>query len=81
MHLCFYYYFEQVHFVLFSGLLFVLVVNLLVSFCKAENIVISLFIQIMKLTITVSKLHPFYCVFPNLQFEKLKHCPILFMLD
>ena len=52
--------FEQVHFVLYSGLLFVFVVKLLVSFCKVENIVIYLFIHIIQLTITVSNLHPFF---------------------
>ena len=50
-------------------------------FCKAENIAIYLFIHTIQLTLTVCKITPFFCVLPNLQFEKLKHCPILLMLD
>ena len=81
LHLCFCYHFEQAHFVMFNGLLFILFVKLLVFVCKDENLVTFLFIHTIQLTLTVSKLHPFFCVLPSLQFEKLKHCPILLMLD
>ena len=54
------------HFVMFSGLLIFLFVKLLYY-----------------TTYFVQKLHPFFffCVLPNLWFEKLKLCPILLMLD
>ena len=67
---------------LFSGLLFVLFVKLLVFFEKLKKkIAIYLLIHTIQLTLIVSKSHPFFCVLPSLQFEKLKHCPILLMLD
>ena len=68
MYLCFCYYFEQAHFVMFSGLLVFLFVKLLyytTCFSKIGPI-----------------LHPnFFCVLLNLWFEKLKLCLILLMLD
>ena len=64
-HLCSCYYFEQAHFVMFSGFLVFLFLKLLYY--------TSFFFQ---------KLHPFFFFFlPNLWFEKLKHCPILLILD
>ena len=45
---------------MFSGLLFILFVKLLVFVCKAEILVTFLFIHTIKLTLTVSKLHPFF---------------------
>ena len=50
-------------------------------FCKDENIAIYVFIHIIQLTLIVCKITPFFCVLPNLKFEKLKHCPMLLMLD
>ena len=35
-----------------------------VSFCKAEKISIYIFIHTIQLTLTVSKLHQFFCVLP-----------------
>ena len=67
---------------MFSGFLFILFVKMLVFVCKAENLVTFIFIHTIQLTLTVSKLYPFFFyVLPSLQFEKLKHCPILLMLD
>ena len=59
MHLCFCYYFEQAHLVMFSGLMVFL-------FCEAV-ILYSLLIGPI--------LHPiffFFCVLPNLWFEKIE---------
>ena len=51
-------------------------------FCKDENIALYLFIHTIQLTLTVFKITPIlFCVFPNLQFEKLKHYTMLLMLD
>ena len=77
----FLYYFEQAHFVMSSGLLFILFMKLLVCFCKDENIVIYLFIHTIQLNLFNSKIAPFFFFLPSLQFEKLKHCPILLILD
>ena len=47
-------------------------------FCEAV-ILYSLLFQFK--TCTHFCTHFFLCVLPSLQFEKLKHCPILLMLD
>ena len=62
--------FEQAHFGMFSGLL----------------VIIIFFVKLLYYTAYfVKKLHPniyiFFCVFPSLQFENMKHCLILLMLD
>ena len=77
LHSCLYCYFQQAHFVMFSGLLFIRFVEAVVCFCKDENIAIYLLIH----TKLAPILEPFFCVLPSLQFEKLKHCPISLMLD
>ena len=45
LHSCLYCYFEQAHFVMFSGLLFIRFVEAVVCFCKDENIAIYIFIH------------------------------------
>ena len=67
LHLCFCYYFEQAHFVMFSGLL----VFFFFFFAKLLNYTAYF----------VKNLHPFFCVLPNMWFEKLKLFQILLMLD
>ena len=70
---------------MFSGLLFVPLVKLFVYFCKVENIVIYILIHTIQLSFFLnSKIAPFFFFFlvlPNLQVGKLKHCPMLLMLD
>ena len=65
---------------LFSGLLFVLFVKLLVVFEKLKYSHLF-YIHTIQLTSRALKPHPFFCVLPSLQFEKLKHFPILLLLD
>ena len=54
-------------------------------FCDVQWLAGFLFFFVKLLYYTsyfVQKLHPFFfCVLPNLWFEKLKLCPILLMLD
>ena len=58
-----------------------LVVKPLVSFCKAEKYShISFYTYHIAHTYNC-KITLFFFFLPNLQFEKLKHCPILLMLD
>ena len=70
---------------MFSGLLFVSFVKLFVCFCKDENIELYILIHTIQLGFFFflnSKIAPFFCVvLPNLQVGKLKHCPMLLMLD
>ena len=65
------------------GLLFTpFLLKLLVFVCNAENLVAFLFIHTIQLTFMASKSHHFFfCVLPKPQVEKLKHCPILLMLE
>ena len=67
MYLCFCYYFEQAHFVMFSGLLVFLFVKLLYY--------TTYFLK------NCTRFFFFFCVLSSLQFEKLKDYPILLMLD
>ena len=74
---------SKAHFVMSSGLLFTLFAKLLVFVCKDENLVISLYTY-HTTYIYGFKITPFFfffCVLSSLQFEKLKHCPILLILD
>ena len=68
LYLCFCYYFEQAHFVMFSGLLGSLCIKLLYH--------TTYFFKIW--THFATKI---FVVLPNLQVGKLKLCPILLMLD
>ena len=61
IYLCFCYYFEQAHFVMFSGSL----VLFIYLFFGEVVILYSLIFQ---------KLHPLFVVLPNLQVGKLKLC-------
>ena len=47
-----------------------------------SGLLVFLFVKdVILYSLLFQKLHPFFCVLPSLRFEKLKHCPILFMLD
>ena len=70
---------SKAHFVMSSGLLLTLFVKLLVFVCKDENLVISLYIPYI-LYLRLQN-HTLFFFLPSLQFEKLKHCLILLILD
>ena len=59
MHLCFCYYFEKAHFVMLGGLV--------VFFCEV--------CYTIQLILFKNCAHFFFCVLPNLWFEKLKLSP------
>ena len=58
-----FYVFEQAHFVCLVACCLFLFVKMLVCFCKAENIVIYLFIHTIQLTFSILKLHPLFFFF------------------